>query len=83
MEEKTEHPKYTAWSDSDSKVEFYEESDDLNELCEKVVDFVHTYDGEKYRVIVHIEDTGMDETIDTYENINPCDAIYESMYGNK
>ena len=46
-------------------------------------EFVHAYDGEKFRVIVHVEDNELDETIDTFENINPCDCMYKSLYGGE
>jgi hypothetical protein len=75
--------RYTIWSDSDSERDWYEETDSLEYACEKASEFVHAYDGEPYRVIVHIEDNEADETIDTYENINPCDCMYETLYGGK
>lgn len=75
--------RYRVWSDSDSKVEFEMETDDVAAAWETARKFVHKYDGKKYRVIVHIEDTALDETVDTYENINPCDCMYKSLYGGE
>lgn len=70
---------YIVWSDSDSRVEAYQEFWDVDMACEFASSFVHKYDGADFRVILHIEDENSDETIDTYENINPCDACYSEF----
>ena len=75
--------RYYAWADSDSKLEYSNESDSIGDICSEAGEFVHAYDGQPFRVIVHIEDTERDETIDTYENINPCDSAFELLYGGK
>lgn len=69
--------RYVVWSDSESEVECHEEFDDPDEAVDFASDFVHAYDGEEYRVIVHVEDQIKDDTIDTYENINPGVAGYK------
>lgn len=75
--------RYTVWSDSDSELDYYQETDSIGDACEMAGEFVHAYDGEKFRVIVHVEDNELDETIDTFENINPCDCMYKSLYGGE
>jgi hypothetical protein len=70
---------YTIWSDSESKVGFYRTEENLGDACEVAGEFVHGYDYEPYRVIVHIDDDETDEIVDTYENINPCDVEYHRM----
>lgn len=70
---------YTVWSDSDSHVQFHREYESLENACSVASRFVHEYDGKPYRVIVHVDDED-GETVDTYENINPCDCFYESLY---
>lgn len=67
---------YRVWPDSESHKSTYMEFDDVEEACEYASTFVHRYDNESYRVILHIDDE--DETIDTYENINPCDTNFET-----
>ena len=76
--------RYYVWNDSDSRKEVYKEFDDLDLACEFASDFVHQFDGADFRVIAHVEDVEGDETIDTYENINPCDgALYEMFKTDK
>lgn len=68
--------KYRVWPDSDSRIDFEtREFDTWEEADEYASSIVHKYDGEEFRVISHIEYE--DETISTYENINPCDCFYE------
>lgn len=70
---------YVVWNDSESRKEVYQEFWDLDEACQFASDFVHQYDGADFRVIAHIDDALTEETIDTYENINPCDACYQEF----
>ena len=64
---------YIVWSDSESEVEYLQTFDSIDEACERASEFVHSYDGEPFRVIINIDDED-GETIDTYENYpNPCD----------
>jgi hypothetical protein len=49
--------------------------DDLDDAHNWASWFVHQYDGEQAeRVILHIEDTYSEETVDTVENLNKCDV---------
>ena len=67
---------YVVWNDSESSVECYAEFWDLDEAAEFASNFVHQYDDPHgKRVIVHIEDSQCDDTIDTFENINYCNFI--------
>lgn len=70
---------YVVWTDPESRVGTYREFWDIDAAAEYASGFVHQFDGEEFRVIAHIEDTAADETIDTYENINPCDACYQEF----
>lgn len=70
---------FVVWSDSRSSKEVYNEFWDYDEAYDFASDFVHQFDGEQFRVIAHIEDTEKDDTIDTVENINPCDACYQEF----
>lgn len=77
-------PRYRIWPDSESHIQFYKTTDSIDDACDIAYDIAHRYDGEKFRVIVHIEDQYTDQTIGTYENINPCDGpLYDAMYGDK
>lgn len=69
---------YVVWTDSESEVEFYKETEFLGDACEIAGEFVHGYDFQPYRVIAHVDDES-GETIDTYENINPCDSGFDRM----
>lgn len=69
---------YRVWPDNESHESVYRDFDNLDEACEFASTFVHQYDYKNYRVILHIDDDDTDETIDTYENINPCDIDFEA-----
>ena len=68
---------YRVWPDNESHKSVYKEFKDIEEACEFASTFAHKYDNENYRVILHIDDEN-DETIATYENINPCDVDYKA-----
>ena len=74
---------YVVWNDSESKKEVYQEFWDLDEAAQFASDFVHQYDGEQFRVIAHIEDTELDDTIDTYENIDTGSVAYREFLRSK
>lgn len=74
---------YVVWSDSDSHEVVYNEFWDIDEACKFASDFVHHYDGADFRVIVHIEDTELDDTIDTYENIDTGSVSYGEFLRSK
>lgn len=70
-----EEKQFKIWADSDSYVEipynveeYYDNYDDAYNAATSIV---HKHDGMSYRVIIHIEDTELEETIDTFENVNP------------
>lgn len=67
---------YVVWNDSESHETVYQEFWDIDEACRFASEFVHQYDGADFRVIAHIEDTDLDDTIDTYENIDSGSAAY-------
>lgn len=67
---------YVVWNDSESHEPVYQEFWDIDEACRFASEFVHQYDGADFRVIAHIEDTDLDDTIDTYENIDSGSAAY-------
>ena len=61
--------RYTVWPDSESSRQAYKEFTEPEQASEWAGRFVHQFDGENYRVILHVEDNKMEETIDTVENI--------------
>ena len=67
------------WSDSESEVELPQGLDhkvfyNIIQAESAAIDFVHQYDNDERRVIVHVEDGLNGETIATYENSNNrCD----------
>lgn len=75
MENGVEYKRYKVWADSESTISLEpKEFDNIDEACEFASEFVHKFDGKKAeRVILHVEDNSIDETVDTYENINKCD----------
>lgn len=64
--------KYIVYSDSQSRVPFRAEFNDIDQADEFASFLVHQYDGKTYRVILHLDDE-YDNRIDTYENLNSCD----------
>lgn len=74
---------YVVWNDSESHEEVYQEFWDIDQACEFASQFVHQFDGAPFRVIAHIEDTNLDETIDTYENIDTGSASYNEYLRSK
>ena len=73
--------KYRVWPDSESRINIdIREFDTWEEADEYASGFVHKYDGEEFRVIAHIE--YQDETINTYENINPWDGYFYEDFIN-
>ena len=66
------HPRehYSVWTDSESNIYFTKkESDKIDEAASYASETVHQHDNKPYRVILHIEDNSIEETIETYENI--------------
>ena len=73
-EELYDKHRYHVWSDNQSIVSVNNYFDDLDDAHSWASWFVHLHDGkESDRVILHIEDTELDETVDTLENQNKCD----------
>lgn len=66
--------RYQVWSDSESRHVTLRDFDDPEGADAYASAFVHQFDGEDYRVIVHVEDREIDDTIGTYENLNACDV---------
>lgn len=68
--------RYRVWADSDSAISIEpKEFNDIDKACDFASEFVHRYDGKNAeRVILHVEDNEIDDTIETYENINKCDC---------
>ena len=68
--------KYTVWADSESTISITPKHFNNVDAADSFAShFVHRYDGENAeRVILHIEDNELDETIDTVENINKYDS---------
>lgn len=64
--------RYKIWTDSESAKELPNtmetEYNDPDVAYNVMVDFVHSFDGEPFRVIAHIEDMVLYETIETIEN---------------
>lgn len=73
-EEIYDEHRYHVQSDNQSVVSVNNYFDDLDDAHSWASWFVHLHDGkESERVILHIEDTELDETVDTLENQNKCD----------
>lgn len=68
---------YRVWPDSESHKSAYKDFSFIDDACAFAQAFVHQYDNASYRVILHIDNED-GETIDTYENINPCDVNYKA-----
>lgn len=71
----TQIHRYRIWSDSESGIaisnkEYNKVYENLEEACSKAGELAHKHDGKFYKVIFHVEDLTIDETVDTYENIN-------------
>lgn len=60
---------YVVWPDSESAHSTYRNFSSLEEATNYASRFVHQFDGETFRVILHVEDNARRETIDTVENI--------------
>lgn len=73
--------RYSVWSDNESNKQTYKSFDRYIDAYHYASNFVHKYDNEPYRVILHIDDTIADETVDTFENSNnPCDINEELQF---
>lgn len=64
--------KYHVWADSESAIKILGGKDtfaDYNEAYVLASKLAHKHDGKDYRAIFHIDDLEIEETIDTFENI--------------
>ena len=64
--------RYYVWADSDSAIDMPDGKDtfaDYNEAYALAAKLAHEHDGKDYRAIFHIDDLKIEETIDTFENI--------------
>ena len=61
--------RYTVWPDNESRHGTYRSFPDAVTASNWASRFVHQFDGEDFRVILHVEDNKIPETIDTVENI--------------
>ncbi|MBR5592858.1 MAG: hypothetical protein IKW46_02175 [Bacteroidaceae bacterium] len=65
--------RYEIYTDSESQVRFPQDRQRFYNTIDKAhsvaSDFVHHYDGKPYRVVLHVEDLYLEETVETVENI--------------
>lgn len=73
---------YRVWADSESEVYIKKDFHDADEAYDFAVEFVHRYDGEPFRVICHVEDLILGETIETVENEPEFGGMNESRGRN-
>lgn len=73
--------RYSVWPDNESHKQTYKSFDKYINAYNYASNFVHKYDNKPYRVILHIDDSFYDETVDTLENSNnPCDINEDFQY---
>lgn len=64
--------RYKVWVDSESHKElpkgFKAYYDDVDSAYDAAAEFVHKFDGKPYRVIAHVEDLELEETVETVES---------------
>lgn len=72
--------RYHVWCDSESVIddisEYFDTEDEAYDFASAKA---HEHDGEPGRVILHIEDTYSDETIDTVESLTPEEMEMQGM----
>lgn len=66
--------RYYIWCDSESAIDLPQEYQGLmfkniDDAYNLAVNFVHAHDGKPYRVIAHVENDLLGETIETVENL--------------